>query len=131
MVAIAFHVIGKTNARAEVLGIVTRHFSGQTGRDGIGRRKRQQLLVRAALGRIHARDHVEIPVITEPDIQGQALHHLPVVLEVETKLLGPVRDDKGRIAVGDAHGFDRAGSGEAVRECSQATTRGGGVGRYT
>src|SRR5205823_10353431 len=52
------------------------------------------------------------------------------VLEVETKLLRPVRENEGRIAVGDAHGFDRARSGEAVRKCSRAATRSGSVGSH-
>ena len=103
VVAVAFQVIGKTNARAEVLGVVSGLLGCQLLCQGVGRRHRQQLLEGAAVGHVHAGDHVEVPVITEPNVHSQPLDQFPIILEIQAELLGAARDDEGRIAVGDAH----------------------------
>ena len=56
------------------------------------------------------------------------MRHLPVILEVESKLLG-VFDDEGGIANRDAHRIDGAGSFKSIWKCAGAATCCRGIGR--
>src|SRR5262249_15810237 len=102
VVAVTIQIIGKTNARAEALAVVGRLLRDQRGCQRAERSNCLQFLEGAAVGDIRAADKVKVLVPTKADGDGQAVAQLPVVLEIQAKLLG-ILDDEGRIANGDAH----------------------------
>src|SRR6266480_4672200 len=84
-------VIGETHARTEVLVVVVGEYSK-------GAPDCQQLKIRPALGNGACADQIEILVPAHPQVQGESLGDPPIVLEVESQLLGAA----GQIEVGIA-----------------------------
>src|SRR5262249_53895853 len=106
VVAVPVQVISKTNARAEALAVVSRLFRDQRGCQRAERSNCLQLLEGTAVADIRAADKIKVFVPTKAEVDRQAAAQLPVVLEIEAKLVG-ILDDEGRIANSDAHAVAR------------------------
>src|SRR5712691_2444427 len=102
MVAVAGQIIRKPYARAEILTVIARLLGHQRRRQRTESGSRLEFLEGAAVGNIRSSDEIVILVPTKPKVHGEATGHLPVILEVQSELVGTL-DDKRRIANRDAH----------------------------
>ena len=95
-------VISQADARAESFAVVSRLLCHQTCRQRAELRCCLKFLESTALSNVRSADEVEVLIVAEAKIHGQALGHLPIVLEIQPKLLRVSNDECG-IAHGDAH----------------------------
>ena len=100
VIAMTGQVVGKAYARAEAFAVVLCLFSNQRCCQRAERGCCLKFLESAAVGNVRATDEVKVFVLAQANVQVQALADLPVILEVNSKLLG-VFDDKRGIAHGD------------------------------
>src|SRR5206468_8658153 len=77
---------------------------------------RLEVKIRAALLDVRPADHVEVLVPAKAQAQRQAARRLPIILEIESKLLGSNIEEG--IAVGDRHSRHRARRRKTVGKLS-------------
>src|SRR5262249_23535109 len=114
VIACASQVICKAHARTEILVVITGQLVDKPRRQRTDRRNRLHLLNRAALSHLARPNHVKLFFPTQTEIYGPSSLQLPVILEVDSKLLGSSLYVRRRIAIGDCHSGNCARSGESL-----------------
>src|SRR5205085_2517082 len=127
MIALAGQIIRQPDARAEVLAVIARLLADQGCRQGTERGGRLEFLEGAAVGNVRAAKKVKVFVPANSEVHGHPAHYLPVILEVQSKLLR-VLDDEGWITHRDAHSIHRTGGFKSVWKCAGAATCCRGIG---
>src|ERR1035437_6273236 len=109
ILALAKQIVGKSDTRAEVQGIVGSDLADEGQQRCVKGRSRLEFLVCSAGADGVGFDHVEVAVIAHAQVQRQAAGDLPVILEVDAQLLGAVGDVGGRVAGGKDDVVDQPG----------------------
>src|SRR5579864_1438660 len=107
LIATAGQVVGEPYARAETLAVIGSLLGHQRSGQGAERRGRLEFLEGTAVGNVCSADEIEILVPTESKVHCQPMGHFPVILEIQSELLG-ILDDEGGIAHRDAHAASTA-----------------------